>query len=700
MVRKIGKASGKSPATTSATRSATRSRALGLMSALGRGGAGVKLLDPGADRRVRILPTGVDSLDVAIGAGGYPIGRMTILHGGESCIAGGAFVLYLVRDAAGKQINGKGGSLARLWQRFHGIPDPHLHGTAGSMPPPGATFEAPSVNDEGRIVHSRIVDVVKTGEKPCFAVVTRGGLRIEATADHRFLTEAGYTALADLQIGQAVCVHTNVPFRKAPEDRAKPQGHDRKFLYLTGKHPVAGVKVVAGKYTYSRLARARAVVEARMNGLDLDRYVARLNAGDLDGLQFLDRDLHVHHLDEDHLNDDPANLVVLTPTDHGVLHATERHNDLRFMVIPDEIVAIDPVGPRMTYDVKLAGPWHNFVANKFAVHNCGKTTVSLVGCAEVQRRDRVAIYVDCEHKLDLAYSETLGVDVESLVLVYPDSIEKCFKQLSKILRILRGLPAKKAKKGRFDRGSDDDDDDDVDVPVDESAMAGLAGDDFPIMIVLDSFQSLAAQRTFDAAYDQEGFNPESFAWSRVLRKFIPEIDDMQAVLLGISQVRVDLASGGFGPKKEKVAVGKAPGHHATIIIKWTGRKKVGSLRKGVTGELHELLIAKNQIGNPYRTASLPIVFGKGVDKIASTMAAAQATGALRAAKGKGSYTLDLASGAGADVVIKGQAGLQDLADHDPAMFAALRAEIRSRMGKADLVPTAAPTDDAESLDED
>lgn len=414
MVRKIGKPGGKSPATTSATRSATRSRALGLMSALGRGGAGVKLLDPGADRRVRILPTGMDSLDVAIGAGGYPIGRLTIFHGPESC---------------------------------------------------------------------------------------------------------------------------------------------------------------------------------------------------------------------------------------------------------------------------------------------GKTTASLESCAEVQARDGVAIYVDCERKLDLAYSETLGVDVESLVLVYPDSIEKCFKQLSKILRILRGLPAKKAKKGRFDR-ADDDDDDDVDVPVDESAMAGLAGDDFPIMIVLDSFQSLAAQRTFDAAYDQEGFNPESFAWSRVLRKFIPEIDDMQAVLLGISQVRVDLASGGFGPKKEKVAVGKAPGHHATVIVKWTGRKKVGSLRKGVTGELHELLIAKNQIGNPYRTASLPIVFGKGVDKIASTMAAAQATGALRAAKGKGSYTLDLASGAGADVVIKGQAGLQDLADHDPAMFAALRAEIRSRMGRADMVPTAAPADDAESLDED
>lgn len=325
--------------------------------------------------------------------------------------------------------------------------------------------------------------------------------------------------------------------------------------------------------------------------------------------------------------------------------------------------------------------------------SCGKTTTALIGCAEVQRRGGVAIYADCEHKLDLAYAESLGVDVESLVLVYPDSIERAFKKLSKILRILRGLPIKKLKKGRFDGAGQEDDEDDEDVPVDAAAMGDLAGFDFPIVAVLDSFQSLVAQRTFDADYDKEGYNPESGAWARALAKFCPELDEVQAFMLGISQVRMDLAASGYGPKKEKVGVGKAPVHHATIVLRWTGRKKVGNLKKGVTGELHEVFCAKNQIGIPYRVATVPIVFGEGVDKVAATMAAAQATGVLQ--KSGAHYVLDMDGGE----VVKGQTGFRDLAARNPTLFEAIRAEVRARMGTAQVRTVAKEDAEIESLDE-
>lgn len=326
--------------------------------------------------------------------------------------------------------------------------------------------------------------------------------------------------------------------------------------------------------------------------------------------------------------------------------------------------------------------------------SCGKTTSALIACAEVQRRHGVAIYLDCEHKLDLAYAESLGVDVESLVLMYPDSIERAFKKLSKILRILRGLPVKKVKKGRFDGPPVEEEDlDDEDVPVNAEAMGDLAGFDFPIVAVLDSFQSLVAQRTFDAEYDKEGYNPESGAWAKSLAKFCPELDDLRTLLIGISQVRMDLSANSYGPKKEKVGVGKAPVHHATIVLRWTGRKKQGNLKKGVTGELHEVFVAKNQIGIPYRVATIPIVFGEGVDLIAAAMAAAQATGVLQKAGAK--YVLDLPSGE----TITGLSGFREMAANNPDLFAAVRAEVRNRMGGANIRTVSKEEAEIESLDE-
>jgi flavin-dependent thymidylate synthase len=37
--------------------------------------------------------------------------------------------------------------------------------------------------------------------------------------------------------------------------------------------------------------------------------------------------------------------------------------------VADRVVAIDAAGEEMTYDLSVEGPWHNFLANGFVVHN-------------------------------------------------------------------------------------------------------------------------------------------------------------------------------------------------------------------------------------------------------------------------------------------------------------------------------------------
>lgn len=48
-------------------------------------GGGARLIAPEDPRRPRVITTGVDALDVALGIGGWAEGRVAILHGAEAC---------------------------------------------------------------------------------------------------------------------------------------------------------------------------------------------------------------------------------------------------------------------------------------------------------------------------------------------------------------------------------------------------------------------------------------------------------------------------------------------------------------------------------------------------------------------------------------------------------------------------------------
>ena len=237
--------------------------------------------------------------------------------------------------------------------------------------PEGAYFTAPSVNECGRIVHNSIEDVVYAGKKQCFRLVTEEGFGVITSGDHEFMVgNSKFRRLAGLSVGDAVFVHDNTPYRGRVERGERPD------VYVKA-HGVAGKKVVVCngiKYTYYRLRKSRAVAEAKMNKLSFDEYIACLNSGNLDGLNFLPRSVHVHHKDENFRNDDPVNLQEIDPSSHSKIHAKENHNNLRFTSRPQRIVSIEPVGWRETYDLKMAAPYRNYVANNFVVHNSGGKT--------------------------------------------------------------------------------------------------------------------------------------------------------------------------------------------------------------------------------------------------------------------------------------------------------------------------------------
>jgi hypothetical protein len=130
-------------------------------------------------------------------------------------------------------------------------------------------------------------------------------------------------------------------------------------------------------------------MEAHINGISLSSYIDKLNEGKLEGLTFLARDMHVHHEDENIRNDSLENLKLINGIQHNKEHRIQNHNSMRYEVIEDEIISITKAGIHKTFDVKMAYPFHNYIANGIVVHNCGKSQVMRAIGAE---RGSIAIF--------------------------------------------------------------------------------------------------------------------------------------------------------------------------------------------------------------------------------------------------------------------------------------------------------------------
>jgi len=592
---------------------------------------------------VDVVSTGSMALDHALGVGGFPLGRIVEVYGPESCLDAGTFVSYEVRMPDGHRANHKGGTIERLWERFHGR---HASGDGrGKYLRPatvGARFFAASINEDGRVFQNPIVDVVATGEKPCFELVTLGGQRVVATAEHKFFTGEAYVELATLEPGQRVMVHNNTPYRKAEVDQLTEPERERVYLYVAA-HPVAGVKVVrpnAGRskgrgyeYTYYRLARSRAVVEAEMNRLSLDEYVRRLNACELEGLRFLEREQHVHHKDEDHTNDMLSNLMVITPEEHGRLHALERHNNLRFAAVPDVVASVVPVGSRRTFDLRMESPFNNYVADGFVVHNSGKTTLALHAMAEAQKRGLVCGFVDAEHALDVGYAKALGVVTDDLLLSQPDNGEQGLDMVERLIE----------------------------------AGAGV--------VVVDSVAALVPKAEIDGDMGDAHMGLQARLMSQAMRKLTGVTFKSNALVIFINQIRMKI--GVLYGSPETTSGGNALKFYASVRIDVRRIGKVGE-DKVTTGVHTRAKVVKNKLAPPFREAEFDITFGKGIDRDLDLLVVAEA---LEVVDKAGSWY----SFAG-EKLAQGREAVGAVLAGNPELRAKLEAAVRERVRKK---PTAA-----------
>jgi recombination protein RecA len=535
-------------------------------------GAGTILaLDSKTTGDYDVISTGSIGFDyITLGVGGFVKGKLYELMGWEGCLSGDTFIQFRTTNLSTKKTEHKGGSLYDFYCKFNKIQQSG-RGKTLRKDINDCIFTVPSINEDGFIVHSVVKNVLFSGKKEVFLLKTLMGYEIKATSNHEFYTGNKWERLDSLKIGDSVYIHNNTTFKKSNQKRLTYKEVSVKY------HPKWEKRMISGKYEFYRNRRSRAAYEAHLNNFTYEEYIKFLNTApreDINKLNFIPDGFHIHHINENTLDDDLINLTLIDGKLHNQHHANKNQNNLRFICIEDNVLSIEKIGTEDTYDIICEEPYRNFVANNIVVHNSGKSTICGHAAAECQKKGGVVAYVDGEHAVDKKYFQALGVDTEKMLIAQPSSGEEGFNIVSDLV----------------DTGEID-------------------------LIIIDSDSSLIPKGVMDGEIGDSTIGKKARLNNNAYPKLKGKISDKNVCVIVVSQYREKIGVMFGNPTTTQ-------GGHALKFYSDCRIEVSKSLAKDGDvnyGNVTKVKATKNKMSPPYRQTQFEVLYGKGIDRYGELM---------------------------------------------------------------------------------